>query len=214
MSTVVSKLSHTSSTGHSCRRTEGRWRHGDRWVTWACRHGRCRCRTIMGLWCGMKTSRGASAWTRGLGMWDTSVSSTTTAPCTETHFKWGYYRLNVYKSCRYRFPSLMPGGRFQHADLQKAQQDLHWPWPPAVRALWPHISLHCASTALLNGCSYTRAGKIQSRWLKKLLPWLFISRLLQHKSQTVKTHLILAFINFPAIKMTQAVLQVLRLYSI
>lgn len=38
----------------------------------------------MGFWCGTKTSTEASAWTHEHGMWDTSVSSTTTDPCTET----------------------------------------------------------------------------------------------------------------------------------
>ncbi len=79
------------SSGNSCRGTEVWWRSGGQWVTWACRHGRCRCRTVMGLWCGMMTSRGASVWTRGHGMWDTSVSSTATAPCTETHCRRDYY---------------------------------------------------------------------------------------------------------------------------
>lgn len=57
----------------------------------SCRHGRCRYRSIMGLWCGMKDSREASAWTRGHGTWDTSVYSTATAPCTETQFEIHYY---------------------------------------------------------------------------------------------------------------------------
>lgn len=40
---------------------------------------------VMGLWCGMKTRREASAWTHGHDMWDTAVSATATDPCTETH---------------------------------------------------------------------------------------------------------------------------------
>lgn len=43
----------------------------------------------MGLWCEMKTSRGVSVRTHGRGMLGTSVSSTATAPCTETHFRSG-----------------------------------------------------------------------------------------------------------------------------
>lgn len=41
----------------------------------------------MGLWCEMRTRRGALAWTRGHGKWGTFVSSTATVPCTENTFR-------------------------------------------------------------------------------------------------------------------------------
>ena len=135
-------------------------------VCGSCRQGRyrcrCRCRTVMGLWCGMKDSREASAWTCSHSMWDTSVYSTATAPCTETQIEIHYYIC----CCPLGWMFMICAG----IDLAHWRQEVisnmltHSKHAHDDPQLWGHIivTLFTEFTVLLKQCSSNRAWTVFS----------------------------------------------------
>lgn len=94
---TASQCPPTSLRGLSARvhaDHEARWRGCKVCGAVGMRAGVRRC--IMGLWCEMRTRRGASAWTHGPGKLGTFVSSTATVPCTENTFGETLLALLVY----------------------------------------------------------------------------------------------------------------------
>lgn len=131
-----------------------------------------RCRTVMGLWCGTRTSRRASAWTPGRGMWDTSVSSTAISPCTETQLKEITVCLfSTRTECLWLLQILIVLAHVQHADLQ---------WDTE---LWGHCCHVFYCISLHNRPSYKQVQA--KKYIEFKLPVL-LSCLSQHKIQALR----------------------------
>lgn len=154
----------------------------------------------MGLWCGTRTSRGASAWTHRHDMWDTSVFSTATAPCTETHIKTGYCICCFHPGWMFMISA---GIDFPHwcqeliSNSKYMQDSLNTdpnpePWGHCCHMFYSIVnSLYCWRSAVIKESKQV-IKQVKSKdtfKLENLFLWLFIDFflcLLQHKIQTLK----------------------------